>query len=171
MGCGPRSASPSATEVRRNGRKLGGLKLWPVGSSFLKGETYGWLKLERPTAESGEPFPPGFVHLPVHAAGEEFCRQLTAEQLVARAGPERLSPAGMGQDARAERGAGLPGLCPRAAAALGMDGWGDGRWARMADALSLPAAEPEHSAPPSPSVSPLATRPRNWLAPRGGWLR
>ena len=26
-----------------------------------------------------------------------------------------------------------------AAAALGMDGWGDGRWARMADALSLPA--------------------------------
>jgi phage terminase large subunit GpA-like protein len=44
---------PSATEVRRNGRKLGGLKVWPVGSSFLKGETYGWLKLERPTAASG----------------------------------------------------------------------------------------------------------------------
>nr|WP_272877363.1 terminase gpA endonuclease subunit [Neoroseomonas eburnea] len=27
---------PAATEVRRNGRKLGGLKVWPVGSSFLK---------------------------------------------------------------------------------------------------------------------------------------
>ena len=39
---------PAATEVRRNGRKLGGLKVWPVGSSFLKGETYGWLKLDRP---------------------------------------------------------------------------------------------------------------------------
>ena len=77
---------PAATEVRRNGRTLGGLKVWPVGSSFLKGETYGWLKLERPTAESGDPFPPGFVHLPLHAAGEEFCRQLTAEQFVARAG-------------------------------------------------------------------------------------
>ena len=40
-----------------------------------------------------------------------------------------------------------------AAAALGMDGWGDGRWARMADALSLPAGEIPtggNVAPPSP---------------------
>ena len=66
---------PAATEVRRNGRRLGGLKLWSVGASFLKGETYGSLKLERPTAESGDPFPTGYVHLPVHAAGEEFCRK------------------------------------------------------------------------------------------------
>jgi hypothetical protein len=72
--------------VLRNGRKLGGLKVWPVGSLFVDVETYGWLKLERPTEESGDPFPAGFVDLPVHAAGEEFCRQLTAKQLVARAG-------------------------------------------------------------------------------------
>jgi phage terminase large subunit GpA-like protein len=77
---------PAATEVRRNGRKLGGLKVWPVGSSFLKGDTCGWLKLDRPTEESSDPSPAGYVHLPVHAAGEEFCRQFTAEQLVARAG-------------------------------------------------------------------------------------
>ena len=76
----------SKTEVRRNGTKLGGLKVWPVGSSYLKGETYGWLKLDRPTEESGEEFPAGYVHLPIHAAGEEFCKQLTAEQLVIRAG-------------------------------------------------------------------------------------
>jgi phage terminase large subunit GpA-like protein len=35
-----------------------------------------------PTAESGEPFPPGFCHFP--QLGEEFFRQLTAEQLITR---------------------------------------------------------------------------------------
>jgi phage terminase large subunit GpA-like protein len=78
--------TPSATEVRRNGRRMGGVRVWPVGSSFLKGETYGWLRLELPTLESGSAYPPGYIHLPDHAAGEEVCRQLTAEQLVARRG-------------------------------------------------------------------------------------
>jgi phage terminase large subunit GpA-like protein len=58
-----------------------------------------------------------------------------------------------------------------AAAALGMDGWGDGRWTRMADALSLPAVDappPTASAEPAPSSD---IRPRGRLAPRGGWLR
>ncbi|MFN6998967.1 MAG: phage terminase large subunit family protein, partial [Elioraea tepidiphila] len=62
-----------------------------------------------------------------------------------------------------------------AAAALGMDGWGEGRWTRMADALSLPAAElssGENVAPPAPSpAAPDTHRPRGWLAPRSGWLR
>lgn len=35
-----------------------------------------------PTAESGEPFPPGSCHFP--QLGEEFFRQLTAEQLIAK---------------------------------------------------------------------------------------
>jgi phage terminase large subunit GpA-like protein len=78
--------TPSATAVRRNGQRLGGVRIWPVGSSFLKGETSGWLRLERPTLESGSGYPPGYVHLPDHAAGEEVGRQLTAEQLVARRG-------------------------------------------------------------------------------------
>ena len=68
-------------DVRRNGKRVGSLKLWLVGSSFLKGEFYGQLKLDRPTAESGDEFPPGYVHLPEHLAGEEVCRQMVAEEL------------------------------------------------------------------------------------------
>ncbi len=56
-----------------------------------------------------------------------------------------------------------------AAAALGMDGWGEGRWARMADALVLPVSEPATS--PTPAFPPVVTRPKAWLAMRGGWLR
>ena len=77
---------PSDAEVKRGGKRIGGLKVWPVGSSYLKGELYGWLRLDQPTEESGEVHPPAYVHLPVHSAGEEFCRQLTAESLVTRAG-------------------------------------------------------------------------------------
>jgi phage terminase large subunit GpA-like protein len=166
---------PAATEVRRNGRKLGGLKVWPVGSSFLKGETYGWLKLDRPTEESGDPFPAGYVHLPVHAAGEEFCRQLTAEQLVARVGRNGFRRLEWVKTRERNEALDCRVYARAAAAALGMDGWGEGRWARMADALSLPAAELPTGGNVAPASSPTAAsdtyRPRVWLAPRSGWLR
>jgi phage terminase large subunit GpA-like protein len=166
---------PAATEVKRNGRKVGGLKVWPVGSSFLKGETYGWLKLARPTEESGNPFPPGYVHLPVHAAGEEFCRQLTAEQLVARVGRNGFRRLEWVKTRERNEALDCRVYARAAAAALGMDGWGEGRWARMADALLLPAAELPTAGNVAPPSSPPAAsdthRPRAWLAPRGGWLR
>lgn len=78
--------TPSDAEVKRGGKRIGGLKVWPVGSSYLKGELYGWLRLDPPTEESGDIHPPAYVHLPIHSAGEEFCRQLTAERLVIRDG-------------------------------------------------------------------------------------
>jgi phage terminase large subunit GpA-like protein len=53
-----------------------------VATSMLKSELYGWLKLERPTEESGDPFPPGYCHIP--QMDEEFFKQLTAEQLMTR---------------------------------------------------------------------------------------
>jgi phage terminase large subunit GpA-like protein len=118
---------PAATEVRRNGRKLGGLKVWPAGSSFLKGETYGWLKLDRPTQESGDPFPAGDVHMPVHAAGEEFCRQITAEQLVARAGRNGFRRLDWVKTRERNEALDCRVYARAAAAAFGMDGWGDGR--------------------------------------------
>jgi phage terminase large subunit GpA-like protein len=152
---------PTPTEVRRGGRKLGGLKVWPVGSSFLKAETYGWLKLDRPTEESGDPFPPGYVHLPVHAAGEEFCRQLTAEQLVARATKNGFRRMEWVKTRERNEALDCRVYARAAAAAIGMDGWGDGRWSRMADALSLPPAPP----PAAPAAAP-ASRGED----RGGWF-
>lgn len=74
---------PSAVEVTVAGKRIKrGVKVWPVATSMLKSEFYGWLKLERPTVESGEPFPPGFCHYP--QMPEEFFKQLTAEQLIPR---------------------------------------------------------------------------------------
>ena len=62
-----------------------GLRVWPVNSGMAKEELYRWLRLERPTDEelaAGVPFPPGYCHFPRY--GEEYFRQLTAEQLVTK---------------------------------------------------------------------------------------
>jgi phage terminase large subunit GpA-like protein len=68
-------------DAQISGKRTGRLKPWLVGSSYLKGEFYGLLRLDRPTTESGAEFPQGYVHLPKHVAGEEFCKQLVAESL------------------------------------------------------------------------------------------
>jgi phage terminase large subunit GpA-like protein len=74
---------PSAIDVGPTGQRLRfGVNVWPVNSGMIKEELYRWLKLDRPTEESGAPFPPGYCHFPQY--NEEYFRQLTAEQLVTR---------------------------------------------------------------------------------------
>lgn len=80
----PILGQPAASEINYRGKRIAnGVKIWPVGSSVAKSEFYGFLRLEKPTAESGEPFPPGYVHIPEYI-GEETCKQLVAEHRVTR---------------------------------------------------------------------------------------
>lgn len=130
------------TEVRRNGQRIASMKLWIVGSSFLKGELYGHLRLDRPTEESGDPFPPGYVHLPRHVASEEFCRQITAEELRQvrlRTGLVRLEWV-----KTRERNEALDcRVYARAAAVLlGVDRWQEARWDDLAMAAAAPVGGP-----------------------------
>ena len=154
------------TEVRRNGTKVGGLKVWPVGSSYLKGETYGWLKLDRPTEESGDPFPPGYVHLPEHEASEEFCRQITAEQLMTRTNKAGFRKMEWVKTRERNEALDCRVYARAATAAMGMDGWGTVRWDRMADGLggTLEAVDPAEATSPAPSPPKPAPPP----APRRG---
>ena len=69
--------SPSPVEVNVNGKKLRrGYKVWTVGVDIAKTELYGWLRL---TVDK-DGAPPGFCHFPEY--GEDYFKQLTAEQLV-----------------------------------------------------------------------------------------
>lgn len=61
-----------------SGRKFGGRKVMNVATSSVKTEFYRQLRLERPTEESGAPYPFGYVHLS-KAIGEDGCRQLVSE--------------------------------------------------------------------------------------------
>lgn len=72
---------PSPVDVNMRGRKMRrAYKVWPAGVSIAKSELYGWLRLDRPTDDSGDAYPPGYCHFPRYDA--EFFKQLTAEQLV-----------------------------------------------------------------------------------------
>jgi phage terminase large subunit GpA-like protein len=71
--------APAPVEINLHGqRPIRGYKVWPVVGSVAKSELYGYLNLEAPL--DGQPFPTGWCHFPPY--GEDYFRQLTAEQLV-----------------------------------------------------------------------------------------
>jgi phage terminase large subunit GpA-like protein len=71
--------SPSPVDLTLGGKRASrGYKVWIVGVDIAKSELYGWLRLPRPA--EGEEAPPGYCHFPEY--GEDFFRELTAEQLV-----------------------------------------------------------------------------------------
>lgn len=67
--------SPTETEIKRNGQRLRGYKVWPIGVDIAKAQLYGWLKLPPST-----PAPNGFCHFPEY--GEDYFKQLTSEHLI-----------------------------------------------------------------------------------------
>jgi len=139
----PRSAEAVETATRpgRRRRRARGLRVWQVNVHALKVETYGWLGLDAPAP--GTAAPPGWISLP--AVGDEFLRQLTAEQLVRKVvrGIERqewvkVYNRNEALDCR---------IYARAAAHLvGIDRLTDDDWTT----LEAPFIPPEPPAPPPP---------------------
>jgi phage terminase large subunit GpA-like protein len=176
---------PTKVDVTVSGRTLSrGYRVWMVGVSIAKTELYGWLCLE-PPLDSSAPFPPGYCHFP-DSYGEEFFKELTAEQLVAvkkRGGytvlewsliPNRQNHA---LDARiyARCAAALCGLDRYAAKHAGT------RASPAPDVPVAPATQPEMQPTPAPTPAPRQKPPpRGWLYGRGrgstgdrgsgGWL-
>jgi phage terminase large subunit GpA-like protein len=152
---------PSAVEVTVEGKKIKrGMKVWPVATGMLKSELYGWLKLERPTEESCEPFPPGFCHF--CQMPDEFFKQLTAEQLVPKIvkGYRRLEWVKM-----RERNEALDTrVYARAAAAqYGIDRFAERHWKSLEEQIGKPAFSTTEA--PRPGLAeqcvPAPSRPRS----------
>lgn len=174
--------APSPVDVSANGRKLKrGYRVWPVAGHIAKSELYGWLKLMPPTDEAralGGVEPPGYCHFPQH--GEEYFKQLTAEQLV-----RRRTRSGFVKLAWEP----IPGrenhvldcrIYARAAAAVvGLDRFKESDWAALERVIGHKAPTPDSGAtggghvdapPPAPPPTPKG---RGWIGRRnsGGWLR
>ena len=148
---------PTSVDVSVAGKRMRrGVRVWPVATGLIKEELYRWLRLEKPTAESGQPFPPGYCHLPQYP--EEFFKQLTAEQLVAKVvkGYRKLEWV-----KTRERNEVLDTyvLCRAAAAQFGMDRFSERHWKALEEQIGRASKEAQEQGP-TPAVPKLRTPPR-----------
>lgn len=73
-------SQPRPIDRKKDGKKAWrGLKLYSVGSSLVKGEVYGWLRLDK--REDGSA-PPGYMHFPQYE--DRHFKELTSEQVQIR---------------------------------------------------------------------------------------
>ena len=106
---------PTYVDATDGGKRLRrGARLWTRGDSTFKAETYRFLRQDRPTRGGIEP---GSVSRPAQStcrigSDSEWLKQFDGRTAGHGAHQARLCPAGMAEAARAQRGAGLPGLCP-----------------------------------------------------------
>jgi phage terminase large subunit GpA-like protein len=157
---------PSPIDVGPQGQRLRwGVKVWPVNGSMIKEELYRWLRMEQPTEESRNPYPPGYCHFPQY--GEEYFKQLTAEQLVTRIVKGYRRPEW--QKTRDRNEALDCRVYARAAAAVyGMDRFTDDSWAALEEYL-MQLADPTRKVSPS-TARPIRSR---WIDPNQtrNWFR
>jgi phage terminase large subunit GpA-like protein len=165
-GAAPISA-PSPIEVGPQGNRVRwGIRVWPVNGSMIKEELYRWLRLDRPTDESGEPYPPGYCHFPKYS--EEYFKQITAEQLVTRAVKGYRRPEW--QKTRDRNDALNARVYARAAAAVyGMDRFNNMVWQTLEDRLAAASRQlGQPPQPPQPAGPPQRPTHRGFLVDRSG---
>jgi terminase, large subunit len=162
---------PTPVDVNDRGRKLKrGYKVWPVVGAIAKSELYGFLRLELPT--DGSPTPPGFCHFPEY--GEEYFKQLTAEQLIPHKTARKFIVLQWEPIPNRENHALDGRVYARAAAAvLGLDRFRESDWAALELAVGQtppPAPPASATTPPAPRPAPAPPRPGAWVSPRRDWL-
>lgn len=161
-------SGPTNIEVLENGvRYKRGIQLWTIAVSTFKRELYRWLMHDKPTDEAlaeGVPFPAGYAHVPV-TVGEEWVRQLVAEQLVVVRNRQGMQTRTEWRPLRARNEALDCRVYARACAWLvGADRWPESRWRDLEQQLDL---EPPPIAPPPP-VTPTEVADANQAPPATG---
>lgn len=177
--------APSPVDITIQGRKLAsGVKVQLVNGAHFKSELYSSLKLELPNTEKGEDYPDGWFAFPALPDTEEYCRQLTAEQVVSRTVKGYLRREW--EKTRPRNEALDTWVYARAAAfMLGMDRYQEHHWANLEKSLGMvpvPAsvsAQTENPAQPTTTDSQFArtapadgsrTQPSSWFGSRGRWF-
>lgn len=142
-----------AMDVMASGKRLKrGLKTVRVGVSFCKSELLGALALTRPP--EGQPFPPGFVHLP-DDVGEDEVKQITSEELTTKIERGRTKRVWTVIEGRRNEGLDCANYARGLAAMRGWDRWRERHWRELEAVLGV-----EHapiSAPVVPEVPTAAS--------------
>ncbi len=143
-------SQPSPIDVGPRGDRVRWrIRVWPVNGSMIKEELFRWLRLDRPTEESGEPYPTGYCHFPKYS--EEYFKQLTAEQLVTRIVKGYRRPEWRKTRDRNEE-LDVRTYARAAAAVYGMDRFIEISWKTLEDRME--EAEKRVGQPPLPPAPP-----------------
>lgn len=145
---------PTWVDTTVNGRKVQrGVQLWTIAVALFKSETYAWLRLDQPL--DGQPFPPGYIHLPM-GVDAEWLQQLVAEQLVTIRNKRTGFSKQEWQKTRDRNEAIDCRVYARAAAyAMGLDRWSSRKWTVAIG----PAGRSSAPVPPPTVVDGVETAP------------
>ncbi len=166
---GPASAQfivgpQSPVEITVNGKRLkSGIQIQLVNVSELKKQFYGWLHQQLPNREKGEAYPEGFFHFCSTPDSEEYCKQLTAEQLVTRTHKgyqkrewEKIRPRNEALDTWL--------YAKTAAMMIGLEKYKDAHWDRLEKALGI-----EQVVPVVALATPIASTATAAVTPKRAW--
>lgn len=170
---------PNAVDITRNGQKLAsGVKVQLVNGSHFKTELYAALRLETPNLERNEPYPDGWFAFPALPDTEEYCRQLTAEQVVSRTVKGYLRREW--EKTRPRNEALDTWVYARAAAfMLGLDRYQEHQWVALEQTIGVRPMVEERKRPVEPIEETRRTevrsnfapgRQNNWFGNRGKWF-
>lgn len=158
---------PTAVEVTTDGKRFKrGLRIRAVVGGIAKLELFNNLRKVSPTEESGDPYPPGYVHLP--KVDEEYLKQLCSEQLVTTRN-RRGYAVHEWQKIRDRNEALDCYVYARAAATIeGVDRFSERHWQSFEQSLGIDQpprwpttdAEGPENGPSAPSSRPAASRGR-----------
>lgn len=127
---------PSPVDVTIGGRKIRrGIKLWKLGVSLIKQEVYSFLKLDRPTEESGDPLPPGWCEFPEY--GEDYFQGLCSEQLVRTKNKRGFTVTAWEKIRERNEPLDCRNYARAGAAVVGIDRWGEAEWRAQREALGF----------------------------------
>ncbi|MCB9980275.1 MAG: phage terminase large subunit family protein [Rhodospirillales bacterium] len=149
----------SAVDTTADGKKFRrGIKIRPVCGHIAKLELFGNLRKNPPTEESGDPYPPGYVHLP--KVDEEFVKQMCSEQLVTKR--NRAGYAVREWQKTRERNEALDCyVYARAAASIyGLDRFSERHWKEMENHLTTTVAHKDDPKPKTTKPSGRRVRSR-----------
>ena len=165
---------PTAVDVTAGGKRLRrGVRVHPVAGGIAKLELFNNLRKDQPTEESGEPYPPGYVHLP--KVDGEYCKQMCSEQLVTTR--NRRGYAVRDWQKLRERNEALDCyVYARAAAAIyGLDRFQERHWSQLEQTLGgypAPTTTDRPTEPAARPARPASERRGGWLGERkGNWLK
>lgn len=166
-------SAPSPVDITVGGKKLAsGVKVQTINVGHFKSELYGLLKLEAPNTERGEDYPDGWFSFPALSDTEEYCRQITAEQIVSRTVKgyakrewEKTRPRNEALDTW---------VYARAAVfMLGIDRFRKDHWVAFEKQMNITPAtlEAKPIVQPAPQPAPIRPQQSGWLPKRGRWLK